>query len=94
MQFMLIYSRSSLVWLFVHILFRIAINFSFVCPHCSMQFIALYAICPKVICYSLHVHGRVLKYQGIMYGLCLIKITTKYHIYVSKVLCLYMFYAS
>ena len=59
--------------------------------HCSMQFITFYIIFTKVMCYCLHVHYRLFKNQRVLYGLCLIKITTKYHINVSKVFGLYMF---
>jgi hypothetical protein len=59
-----------------------------------MQFEAFYVVFPKVMCRCLHVDHRMFKYQRILYGLCLVKIPTEYHIDVAKVFGLDMFYVS
>jgi len=49
---------------------------------------------PEVMGDCFHVDRGLFKYQRILDGLCLVKIPTEYHVNVSKVFHLHMFYAS
>ena len=70
-------------------------NECFIClAHCSMQLKAFNIVPLEVMGDCFHVDRGLFKYQRILDGLFLVKIPTEYHVNVSKVFRLHMFYAS
>jgi hypothetical protein len=59
-----------------------------------MQLKEFNIVSPEVTGDCFYVNGRLFKYQRILDWLCLVKIPTEYHVNVSKVFRLHIFYAS